>query len=231
MLIIDNLTVNYGKAIVLKDLTLHIESTSIHGLLGLNGAGKTTLLNTIYGIKKSLNGSIRYNNNPISRNEISFLETNNYFYPRITGQEFLNLIKSKAPDFNTEEWNQLFGLPLNKLIDTYSNGMKKKLALFGIICINKPIMLLDEPFNGLDLETIQKIKALLVQLKSRGKTIIITSHILESLFSICESISYINKSNIQFTKSSKEFNKIEKEIFELHQDKINSKINSLLGNP
>ena len=87
MITISNLKVSYGKNKVLEDLNLEIEPATIHGLVGLNGAGKTTLLNTIYGLKKSDSGLIHYNNSPIKRKEIAYLETINYFYPRITGKE------------------------------------------------------------------------------------------------------------------------------------------------
>jgi ABC-2 type transport system ATP-binding protein len=228
MITIHNLKVEYGNNVVLKDLNLDIPGSSIHGLVGLNGSGKTTLLNTIYGLKKPSGGTVQFMSEGMKRNKIGYLETTNYFYPRITGNEYMRLFNIQNPDFDILRWNELFDLPLDQLIDNYSTGMKKKLALMGIICLNREVMILDEPFNGLDMETVQKTKALLIKMKI-NKTIIITSHILESLISICDSISYLNNATIQFTKDKKDFDTIENEIFAVHQDKIDRQIHDLMG--
>lgn len=228
MIKIDNLKVNYGNNNVLNELCLEIYDNTIHGLVGLNGSGKTTLLNTIYGLKSKALGTVQCNNEAIKRNNIAYLETINYFYPRITGKEYLDVFKTQNPNFDIDKWNTLFELPLNKLIDDYSTGMKKKLALMGIICLDREILILDEPFNGVDLETVQKIKTLLLKLKIK-KTIIITSHILESLLPICDSISYLNDGKIEFTKEKKNFNEIENEIFAVHQDNLDKTIQELIG--
>ena len=228
MIKIDDLKVNYGSQNVLNEFCLEISDNTIHGLVGLNGSGKTTLLNTIYGRKNKVQGTIQYKDEELKSNKIAFLETVNYFYPRITGKEYLSIFKSQNPDFDIEQWNALFELPLNKFIEDYSTGMKKKLALMGIISLNREILILDEPFNGVDLETVQNIKTLLLKLKSK-KTILITSHILESLLPICDSISYINDSKIQFTYEKKDFDKIENEIFSAHQEMTDKKIQKLIG--
>jgi ABC-2 type transport system ATP-binding protein len=214
---------------VLIKLNLEIPSASIHGLVGLNGSGKTTLLNTIFGLKEKQSGSITYNAAPISKKKIGYLESVNYFYPLITGKEYLKIFQTQNPDFNIDKWNELFELPLNKLIEGYSTGMKKKLAIMGVICLNREILILDEPFNGIDLETVQKIKSVLIQLKENGKTIIITSHILESLLSLCDLLSYLNNGQIQFTKEKSNFDSVENEIFSVHQERLDSQIQSLLG--
>ncbi len=228
MIKIDKLKVNYGNNNVLNELCLDIASNTIHGLVGLNGSGKTTLLNTIYGLKSKTKGTIHYYDEDIKRGKIAYLETINYFYPRITGKEYLSIFKTQNPKFEVDKWNTLFELPLNKLIDDYSTGMKKKLAIMGIICLDREVMILDEPFNGVDLDTVQKIKTLLLQLKSK-KTIIITSHILESLLPICDSISYLNNRKIEFTKNRNNFDEIESDIFAVHQENLDNRIKDLIG--
>lgn len=228
MISISDLHVSYGKNEVLTRLYLNIKANSVHGLVGLNGAGKTTLLNTLYGLKKKEKGEISYNSLAIKRKQIAYLETDNFFYPGITGREYLMLFRTQNQGFDIEKWNELFALPLNKLIDDYSNGMKKKLALLGIISLGREILILDEPFNGLDMETVQIVKMLLPRLKS-VKTVLITSHILESLLSICDSISYLNRGLIQFTKDKEDFDVIEKEIFAVHRDKLDRQIRELTG--
>ena len=93
---------------------------------------------------------------------------------------------------------------------------------------SRKTLILDEPFNGLDMETVQKVKLLLPQMKAT-KTILITSHILESLTNICDSISYLNAGVIQFTKDKKDFASLEPEIFAVHHEKINDQIRALVG--
>ena len=228
MISIDNLVVSYGKNRVLNELNLKIESSSIHGLVGLNGSGKTTLLNSIYGLKEKQEGIISYCSAPVKRNKIAFLETTNYFYPFITGREYLKMFQTQNLNFDIEKWNELFELPLNKLVEDYSTGMKKKLALLGTICLNREIIILDEPFNGIDMETVQKIKLLLMKLKENKKTIILTSHILESLQNICDFISYLNNGIIQFTKEKNDFKNIEQEIFSAHKERYENQIKLLV---
>lgn len=126
MLTINNLTVSYGEKVVLDNLDLELESNKIHGLVGLNGAGKTTLLNTIFGLKEKDSGSILYNTTGIKRNNISYLETENFYYSNITGKEYLSLFHSTLHDYNINEWNKIFKLPINQLIESYSTGMKKR---------------------------------------------------------------------------------------------------------
>src|SRR5688572_6202652 len=110
MITIEKITASYAKKHVLNSLSLIIDSGSIHGLVGLNGAGKTTLLNTIYGLKTKEQGSITFNGTILKKKAIAYLETENYFFPNITGSEYLSLFN---PDhaFDLSEWNNLFKLP------------------------------------------------------------------------------------------------------------------------
>jgi ABC-2 type transport system ATP-binding protein len=165
MLEIKNLTVSYGKKTVIENLSVNFGAAQVHGLAGLNGSGKTTLLNTIYGFKRSDSGTILYNDMPINRSSISFLETENHFYTNITGREYLGLFKPYKKE-SDEAWNRLFKLPLDQIIDSYSSGMKRKLALMATLKQDKPIVILDEPFNGLDMETSKVLSFRLLLLKN-----------------------------------------------------------------
>lgn len=225
MIIINNLSFSYQKGIkVINGLNLQLELNEVHGLVGLNGSGKTTLLNTISGIIKQENGSITYNNEKLTKKSIGYLETENFFYTNITGTEYLSLFENKK--FDLAAWNKIFELPLNNIIDNYSTGMKKKLALLGILKLDKPILILDEPFNGLDLETCKVLQIIILKLKQRQKTIIITSHILESLTSICDTIHYLDNGIIKLSRSKNEFENLEKDIF--HNFAKSEMINELI---
>ncbi len=214
MLTIDQLTVSYGEKIILENLRVRCNEGQIHGLVGLNGSGKTTLLNTIYGFKRPNSGIIMYRNAPIKRTDIAYLENENYFYSNISGKEYLSLFKAPQETYQPDDWNQLFNLPLNQLIDGYSSGMKKKLALMATLKQDKPIVILDEPFNGLDIEGSKILSMLIVKLKEKGHTIIVTSHILESLTTVCDHIHYLSQRQIQFSRTKDNFNNIENEVFQ-----------------
>ena len=218
MITIENITMSYQKGTeIIKSLSLALQTGTIHGIVSLNGSGKTTLLNGIFGLKRIDSGKILFNNHPLTKKDMSYLVTENYFYPNITGHEYLNLFHNN--DFETDNWNKLFSLPLDKIIDTYSTGMKKKLAFLSILKQNKPVMILDEPFNGLDIETCRILRSILLRLKEKGKTIIITSHIIETLTNLCDFIHYLEDGKIKQSENKEGFAVFEKELYQLLENK------------
>jgi len=227
MIIIKDLTVSYEKPKkVINGLSLSLGEDTIHGIVGLNGSGKTTLLNTLYGLKKPDAGEIRRDGSPLTKKQMSYLVTENFFYSNITGREYLGLFKNQA--FDEDKWNQLFLLPLDQIIDGYSTGMKKKLALLGILKQDKPIMILDEPFNGLDIETCRVIRSILLRLREKGKTIVITSHIIETLTNLCDFIHFLEKGVIKISHGKAGFNAFEREIFESIENRNVQMIDDLM---
>ena len=213
MLTINNLTVSYGNKKVLENLNLNMEEANIHGLIGLNGSGKTTLLNTIYGFKAVDRGTILHDGLQLKRTDIAYLETENFYYSNITGREYLSLFKSNTAEYNPDDWNIIFKLPLDQFIESYSTGMKKKLSLMAILKQDKEIVILDEPFNGLDIESSKILSLIINRLKNKARTIIITSHMLESLTNICDYIHYLDNRAISFTRDKNNFTNLESEIF------------------
>lgn len=213
MIRIENVSLSYGKQAVIRDLSLEIPEASVHGLVGLNGSGKTTLIKALYGLKSLDKGRLSFRDEALQRKDIAYLETDPFFYSNITGREYLRLFSLQNKAFDLEGWNNLFELPLDRFIEEYSTGMKKKLAFMGIIALKRDIMILDEPFNGVDLETTQKLKIIIRALREKGKTILLTSHILESLTSLCDAISYLQNQKISYTFKREEFANMEDKIF------------------
>lgn len=214
MLKVENLITGYYKNTpVLEGVNMDLPNGQVHGIVGANGSGKTTLLQCIHGIIKKVQGEISYNGMPIKREDVSFLETDNYFYKRITGREYLQLFGAFNKDFDVAGWNALFSLPLNDMVDDYSTGMKKKIAFLSVLSFNTPIVIFDEPFNGIDMETVQLIKVIIKKLKTTGRTVIVTSHILESLFNVCDTISYVKGKKIEATFYPPDFASIESRVF------------------
>ncbi|MFA5649484.1 MAG: ATP-binding cassette domain-containing protein [Bacteroidales bacterium] len=228
MISIEKLNLSYGKTKrVIDSLDLVISENTINGVVGLNGSGKTTLLNAIYGLKSVESGTIKWQGEKITKKVISYLVTEPFFYSNITGNEYLSLFKNSS--FDTNKWNELFHLPLNQIIDEYSTGMKKKLAILSVLKQDKPIIILDEPFNGLDIETCRIIRTILLGLKEKGKTIIITSHIIETLTNLCDYIHFLEGGKILFSKEKNEFEEFEKELFQNLENKSAKLIAELLG--
>jgi len=152
---------------------------------------------------------VQYQDKPISSSQIGYLETENTFYHYMKGKEYIDLLSRGNGGFDINKWNNIFKLPLDDLIDSYSTGMKKKLALFGVLSLGRPIMLLDEPFNGLDLESAQYLNQILKELKKQNKILVLTSHILQILKDNCDRVSFLHNGSIQNTYGKENFSQID----------------------
>ncbi|HRG39354.1 MAG TPA: ATP-binding cassette domain-containing protein [Bacteroidia bacterium] len=224
MISIKNLTVQFSTTIVLNNISIDFTSNRIHGIVGLNGAGKTTFFNTLSTNLKADSGELTYNENKLNSRDIAYLETNNFFYSRLTGSEYLNIFTQTNPDFNLNTLQEFMQLPLDELVESYSTGMKKKLALLAILKQQRSVFLLDEPFNGLDLETNKIVELIITNLKTKGKTIFLSSHIIDPLLSVCDEIHFLE--NGKFTKKfeKNDFHKIEEELFRKLKTEAQGKI-------
>lgn len=213
MIKIQSLTFSYGNHKVLDEISIDFEQNKVYGLVGLNGAGKTTFFNVLSTNIKASSGNVLFNDQAINYKNIAYLETVNYFYSRITGNEYLKIFRQTNPDFNLNIMQDFFQLPLDELIETYSTGMKKKLALLGVLKQNKKIFLLDEPFNGLDLETNKILELIITTLKEKEKTLFVSSHIIDPLLKVCDEILFLENGKFTKTFEKSNFNKIEEELF------------------
>lgn len=221
---LDHFNFSYGKKNIFEDLNLGFEQGMVHGILGPNGAGKSTLFNCIFNHTKF---------DPIKptegyEKEIAYLQTDPYFYPYMTGMEYLKIINRHTEKADAEKWNEVFQLPLDEYIHNYSTGMKRKVALLGNILLNKKIMLLDEPTNGLDLEANEFFKLLIARLKQRGTTIFIAAHILDVLFNTCDTITLLKSGNTTKTYRKEEFEELSSVIQTRYGDKMKSALDELL---
>lgn len=228
MLSIRDLKSSFGEHEVLKGIQLEASPGEIHGILGFNGAGKTTMFRTIYGYKKKDSGTVLYQNEPISNREIAFMETDTFFYSYMKGREYLELLAMRNPSYPMDQWNALFDLPLDDLIDTYSTGMRKKLAFLGIIALDRPIWILDEPFSGVDVESNEKIFQILQRLKSQNRVILISSHILQSFTTICDRISVLREGIITQTYDKANFPSLEEKLRVEIQQNIQGTLDDLM---
>jgi ABC-2 type transport system ATP-binding protein len=213
MINIKNLSVTFGEHVVLNNISMNFVEGHVHGIVGLNGAGKTTFFNALAKTLKPDEGIFKKDNTPLTIKDTAYLETVNFFYSRITGNEYLKIFKQTNADFNVDSFQQYFKLPLDELVENYSTGMKKKLALLAILKQDKPIFILDEPFNGLDLETNKILELIVTTLQQKGKTIFISSHIIEPLLSTCNTIHLLENGSFIKSFAQAEFDKIDDALF------------------
>lgn len=209
MLEINNLSFSYGELLVIDQLNWQLEPGQAHGLVGMNGAGKTTLFNLISGSLTAKRGRISVESKAIDHYNIGFMETHPVFYPMITGKEYMQIFTFRNKDFDIEKWNSVFQLPLNEVVDNYSTGMQKKLSIMGTLALNKQILILDEPFNGLDFETVKLTRQIIHKLSENGHTVIVSSHIPETLTKLCDTLSMLDKGRVAFKLKKTEFSQFD----------------------
>jgi ABC-2 type transport system ATP-binding protein len=211
MITIKNLSKTFGDNEALIDVNLNFDDGLVYGIVGPNGAGKTTLFRCIAGILP-YQGEITFAIQDI-KSHMGFLATEPYYLSFITGREYLQLLcnarKIQAPNF--DEAN-IFDLPLNRFASQYSTGMKKKLALMGILMQKNQVFILDEPFNGVDVQSNLLITEIILTLKAMHKTILISSHILSTLTDVCDYFIVLKEGRIDSHSNLEEFREIEKEM-------------------
>ncbi len=183
----------------------------MYGIVGENGAGKTTLFRCMAGLE-SYNGEIISDVKNL-KNHLGLLFTTPYFFSKITGKEYIQLLLNarNIKVSNIEEKN-IFDLPLQQYASTYSSGMKKKLALTAILLQENKYFILDEPFNGVDIQSNIVITEIIKKLKQLGKTIIISSHIFSTLSDTCNEIHLLKKGKLTQTIYPQDFEKFEHEM-------------------
>src|SRR5699024_5195720 len=193
------------------NVTLNLEKGKIYGVVGKNGAGKTTLFKCISELEK-YSGQIKSEFKPL-KNHLGLLQTEPYFFKRITGVEYIRLL-CNARDIkltNIQDKN-VFDLPLKQFASTYSTGMKKKLALTALLLQKNDVFLLDEPYNGVDIQSNIIITEIIKRLKKLGKTIIISSHVFSTLKETCDQIYLLDNGQVLKSVDKKDFNQLESEM-------------------
>lgn len=221
MISINSLSKSYGKNKVLDGINLFFEKGDVHGIVGKNGSGKSTLFKCMLNLESS-EGTIELDSNEKLKDISGYLPTNPPILTKITGIEYLRLLCSaRGLKFNRKELENIFDLPLQEYIETYSTGMLKKLALMGILAQQNEVFILDEPFNGLDYQSCLILTALLHRMKELGKTVVVSSHIFSTLKESCDFIHYLDNGVISRTANKAHFDEIEQTLQkELIGDKL-----------
>ena len=205
MLKIEHLTKTYGDKKAVDDLSLHIQSGEIFGFIGHNGAGKTTTLKACCGILQFDAGEItvdgvRVKADPIACKEmIAYIPDNPDLYEFLTGIQYLNFIadvyKVSAADRKEriERYAKELGIydDLATKIGAYSHGMKQKLAVISALIHQPKLLIMDEPFVGLDPKAAHTLKTIMREMCDQGAAIFFSTHVLEVAEKLCDKIAII----------------------------------------
>jgi ABC-2 type transport system ATP-binding protein len=223
MISLHDLHYRYGTHEVLRGVSLSLRPGTIHGLVGANGAGKTTLLNCLYGLLADYQGEVRESGGQAIRECTGLLPYEPFFYPRLTGREYVSfcLQARGQPVRGLDAWNELLELPLDQYAETYSAGMKKKLALLPLLAQPFRYLILDEPFNGLDLGANLLLMEILRRLRRQGTGLLLTSHMLGSLTELCDEIAVLADGRVLRHYTQPEFGALATDLLDnLHQHKL-----------
>jgi len=204
-----NLHKRFGKLTVLDGLDLEIKKGGIFAILGPNGSGKTTLIKCLLGMVIPNKGEINFKNESVLRkweyrNNLNYLPQIANFPPNLTVIELLRMIKNLRPKESKEdELIELFGLKefLNKKLGNLSGGTKQKVNIVLTFMFDSELIILDEPTTGLDPIALIHLKELIQLEKEKGKTVLITTHIMSVVEELADEIVFLLDGKIYFKGS------------------------------
>lgn len=210
MLTIEGLTKRYGAKTAVDHLSLHIKPGEIYGFIGHNGAGKTTTIKSCCGILKFDEGEIlvkgmSMKKQPLACKKImAYIPDNPDLYEFMRGIGYLNFIADiygvgqEERRERIQRYGQMFEISddLGELISAYSHGMKQKLALISALIHEPQLLIMDEPFVGLDPKATHQVKTLMRDICSQGGAIFFSTHVLEVAEKLCDEIAIIKQGKL-----------------------------------
>ena len=203
-LLLENVTKRFGDFTAVDDLTLSVGKGTMYGFLGANGAGKTTTFRIILGLLNANEGRITWNGKPISyatSPEIGYLPEERGLYPKMKVEEqliFLAQLRGmKKPDAKVamNKWLERMEIThyANKKVEELSKGNQQKIQVVASLMHNPQLLILDEPFSGLDPVNVEMLKEAIIEFRNEGATIVFSSHRMDHVEELCEQLSIIDK--------------------------------------
>lgn len=237
MLNIEHLTKKYGDKTAVDDLSLHIRPGEIYGFIGHNGAGKTTTIKACCGILPFDEGEIHMNGISVKKSPLeckkilAYIPDNPDLYEFLSGIKYLNFIADVFGISETDRtsrinsYAEMFGIlgDLGKPISSYSHGMKQKIAVISALIHDPKLIILDEPFVGLDPTASHLLKTILREQCDKGCAVFFSTHVLEVAEKLCDSIAVIKNGRLIAAGSTTDVrgNKSLEEVFlELEGDNV-----------
>lgn len=211
MIEIKNVSKSYdGKVKALNDISFKIDNGEIFAFIGHNGAGKTTMIKSLVGILDFDSGDILINGKSIKKEpieckrEMAYVPDNPDLYENMTGLDFINFIcdiydvSLEERKVNIDKYSKMFEMDgkLGSDISSFSHGMKQKVALIAALSHNPDVLIMDEPFVGLDPKAVFDMKEVMHKMAKEGKTIFFSTHILDVAEKLCDRVAIIKKGEI-----------------------------------
>lgn len=210
MITISHVTKKYGNKKALDDVSFEVEDGEIFAFIGHNGAGKTTLIKAIVGIHDFDEGEILINGKSIQKEPIAckeimaYVPDNPELYENMKAIDFINFICDmynvdlKTREKNIKRYAEMFEMTenLENEIKSFSHGMKQKVALIAALAHEPKVLIMDEPFVGLDPKAIFDMKELMHEMTKNGKTIFFSTHILDVAEKLCSRVAIVKKGQI-----------------------------------
>lgn len=212
ILTIQNLTFGYRHTPVYENATLTLDHPGIYGLVGPNGSGKTTLLNLITGLQHPQHGTITIagqpNRDAVVFEHVAYVQSSRVLYPSMTGLDHLRFVahQRRRPAADIDRFIQNLQLTtfVHRAVRTYSLGQKQRLLIALGLLDNTPILLLDEPLNGLDPDSTMAVRSILTALSKTQRTVIVSSHNLDELTKVTTEIIFVVDHQLQLEHLTKD---------------------------
>jgi ABC-2 type transport system ATP-binding protein len=206
-LIIDSVCKRFGDVQALEDISLEIKPGEVFGFLGANGAGKTTAMRIVLDILRPDSGTVTWNgilNSEVPRETWGYLPEERGLYAKMNVLEqlvfFARLhgIRGKAAEREVRDWLERFRIPeyANRRAEQLSKGNQQKIQFIAAILHDPQVLLMDEPFTGLDPVNVALLKEAFLEMKDRGKTLIFSTHQMETVEELCQAIAILDRGRV-----------------------------------
>ena len=206
-LIVEHATKKFGDFTAVDDVSLTVEQGQMHGFLGANGAGKTTTFRMILGLLNPTAGTIRWNGKSITyaeSPEIGYLPEERGLYPKMkVGEQLVYLAQLRSmpkadAKKEVQKWLERFEVPhyASKKVEELSKGNQQKIQLIASLLHQPSLLILDEPFSGLDPVNVEMLKSAILDFQKEGATIVFSSHRLDHVEELCDNMSILDRGKI-----------------------------------
>lgn len=240
-LLIENVTKRFGDFTAVDDLTLSVGEGTMYGFLGANGAGKTTTFRMILGLLNANEGRISWNGKPITyatSPEIGYLPEERGLYPKMKVEEQLIFLgqlrgmKKSDAKIALHKWLEQMEIPhyANKKVEELSKGNQQKIQVIASLMHNPKLLILDEPFSGLDPVNVEMLKRAIIEFRNSGATIVFSSHRMDHVEELCEQLSIVHHGKQIVSGSLRDVKRsFSKQNVRIHSDNDLSLLDTISG--